>query len=593
MSTVEHWNGMGAIVGDAGVAFRVWAPHAETVTVMGGFNSWNDESTPLESEDNGYWYALVPEAKVGDEYKYVVTNGDQKLSKRDPYSFLVTNSVGNSVVYDHSAFDWEGVQANCPPFNELVIYEMHIGTFNSTDGGVGNLDEASERLRHVIDLGANAVQLMPVAEFAGDMSWGYNPADPFAVESAYGGPDALKRFVKKAHQMGLAVIQDVVYNHFGPSDLDIWQFDGWSEDGKGGIYFYQDWRSETPWGDTRPDYGRGEVRQFIHDNAMMWLNDYRMDGLRFDMTPYMRSKDGSGMDIPEGWSLMRWIADTVREQFPGRILIAEDLHGNGLVTSTAPDGAGFHAQWDSHFVHPVREAITEVEDEWRSIAAVTQAVISSYGDAFSRVIYTESHDEVANGKARVPQEIDPSDPAGWAAQKRSTLGAALALTSPGIPMLFQGQEFLEGAWFRDNVPLDWARDEHYTGIANLYRDIINLRLNRGHFTRGLTGQNTSVLKADNEANLLVFHRWADGGAGDDVIVVVNLHNEARENIDIGLPDGEDKWTLRFNSDSNTYSSLFGDYASYDMDSYEGGVDDQPRHGNLSIAPYTVLIYSRG
>ncbi|QGU00926.1 1,4-alpha-glucan branching enzyme GlgB [Corynebacterium kalinowskii] len=592
-STTERWNGMGAIVGDGGVAFRVWAPHADTVVVTGDFNKWSESANPLESEGNGYWYALVPEAKTGDEYKYIITNGEQVLSKRDPYSYLVTNSVGNSVIYDHSAFDWEGVQAHCPPFNEMVIYEMHVGTFNSVDGGVGDLEGAMERLHHVLELGANTVQLMPVAEFAGDQSWGYNPADPFAVESAYGGPDALKQFVKKAHEMGIAVIQDVVYNHFGPSDLDLWQFDGWSENGKGGIYFYQDWKSETPWGDTRPDYGREEVRRFIRDNALMWLKDYRMDGLRLDMTPYMRSKDGSSMDIPEGWSMMRWIADTVREEFPGRILIAEDLHGNPLVTSTAPDGAGFHSQWDSHFVHPVREVITEIDDEWRSIPAIVEAVTTDYGDAFARVVYTESHDEVANGKARVPQEVNPNDPSGWVAQKLSTLGAALALTSPGIPMLFQGQEFLEGAWFRDSVPLDWSRDENYAGIANLYRDLINLRLNRSQSTRGLTGQNTAILKADDEANFLVFHRWAEGGVGDDVVVVVNLDSEVREKVDIGLPAGTEKWTLRFNSDAKHYSSLFGGFASYDMESYEGGLDGQPRHGNLSIAPYTVLIYSRG
>ena len=126
---------------------------------------------------------------------------------------------------------------------------------------------------------------MPVMEFAGDFSWGYNPAHIFAVESGYGGPDALKDLVKQAHRRGLALIVDVVYNHFGPSDLDLWQFDGWSENGKGGIYFYNDDRSSTPWGDTRPDYGRDEVRRFIHDNAMMWFYDFHVDGLRFDMTP--------------------------------------------------------------------------------------------------------------------------------------------------------------------------------------------------------------------------------------------------------------------------------------------------------------------
>ena len=117
-----------------------------------------------------------------------------------------------------------------------------------------------QRLDHLVKLGINAIQIMPIVEFVGDYSWGYNPAHIFAVESAYGGPDGFKQLVWEAHKRGIAVILDVVYNHFGPSDLDLWQFDGWQENNKGGIYFYNDHRSKTPWGDTRPDYGRGEVR---------------------------------------------------------------------------------------------------------------------------------------------------------------------------------------------------------------------------------------------------------------------------------------------------------------------------------------------
>ncbi len=128
----------------------------------------------------------------------------------------MTNSVGNGVIYDHSAFDWGGDDFTPPTLNELVIYELHTGTFAATaDGQVADLDELAARLSHIVALGANAIQLMPVAEFAGDVSWGYNPAHIFAVESAYGGPDALKRLVKAAHAAGLAVIQDVVYNTSG------------------------------------------------------------------------------------------------------------------------------------------------------------------------------------------------------------------------------------------------------------------------------------------------------------------------------------------------------------------------------------------
>ena len=274
---------------------------------------------------------------------------------------------------------------------------------------------------------------------------------------------------------------DVVYNHFGPSDLDLWRFDGWSENDGGGIYFYEDWRKDTPWGATRPDYGRPEVRQFIRDNALMWIEDYHIDGLRMDMTLYIRSVRGDGEpNLPDGWSLVQWINGEIREKHPNTLTIAEDLHHNDWITKPVGEGgAGYGSQWDDQFVHPIREAVIVAQDEQRSMAAVASAIAHRYNnDAFQRVIYSESHDEVANGKARVPQEINPNDPTGWFAQKRSTLAAALVFTAPGIPMLFQGQEFLEGEWFRDTVPVDWDKQDEFRGIVRLYRDLIRLRLKR-------------------------------------------------------------------------------------------------------------------
>ncbi|MDK2858579.1 MAG: 1,4-alpha-glucan branching enzyme, partial [Verrucomicrobiota bacterium] len=231
--STEH-PGMGAVPGAKGVTFRVWAPHAEKVYVTGTFNDWNKTSTPMVSEKDGYWFAEAAEAKAGDEYRYLIhTPADWKLpplSRIDPYAKKVTNSTGNGVIYDPAAFDWGDDDFHMATGNELVIYEMHIGTFNVQEKGKpGTFDSAAEKLPYLKDLGINAVEVMPIMEFSGDFSWGYNPAHPFAVESIYGGPDAFKRFVKAAHGQGIAVLVDVVYNHFGPSDLDLWQFDGWSE----------------------------------------------------------------------------------------------------------------------------------------------------------------------------------------------------------------------------------------------------------------------------------------------------------------------------------------------------------------------------
>lgn len=585
----EHHDGMGAIVHDHGTAFRVWAPHADAVAVRGSFDDWSDDGAALVSEDNGYWYGDVEAAGPGDQYQVRLVNGEQVLDRIDPYARQVTNSVGNGIIYDPEAFDWQGDDFRCPPHHQLVIYETHVGSFVGGPGGPGNLELATDKLAYLRDLGVNAIELMPLMEFAGDVSWGYNPAQVFAVESAYGGPDALKSFVRQAHRAGIAVILDVVYNHFGPSDLDLWRFDGWSENDKGGIYFYQDHRSSTPWGDTRPDYGREQVRRYIHDNAFMWLREYHLDGLRFDMTPYMRSVDGTGKDIPQGWDLMRWIAMDVREHFPGRIMIAEDLHGDHAVTSTDGHGAGFHTQWDTHFVHPIRAALTTPFDDDRSMSAVANAITYDYGDAFARVVYTESHDEVANGRARIPEEVEADNPSGWAAQKRATLGAALVLTAPGIPMVFQGQEFLEDEWFRDDVPLDWPRQEQFRDVVRMFHDLACLRRNRDGDSGGLSGQHTRLLDVDDDQKVVAFVRSTDDG--DDVVVVANFRVDAVPGHRIGMPGGG-RWRLRFNSDATTYSSLFGDHPSRDLDAVEEAHNGLPAWAEVSVGPSSVVIWTR-
>lgn len=227
-STKVEVAGMGSIIHKKGTYFRVWAPHAEKVFVSGTFNKWAKTKNELQPEENGYWGGNVETAKAGDEYQYIIHTMDgRKLSRNDPYARVVTNSAGNSVIYDSNLFDWEDDDFQMPSWNELVIYEMHIGTFNvQEDGKPGDFYSAIDRLPFLRALGINAVEVMPPFEFAGDYSWGYNPAHPFAIESAYGGPDAFKTFIKACHKQGIAVILDVVYNHFGPSDIDLWQFDG-------------------------------------------------------------------------------------------------------------------------------------------------------------------------------------------------------------------------------------------------------------------------------------------------------------------------------------------------------------------------------
>ncbi|MFO7662664.1 MAG: alpha-amylase family glycosyl hydrolase [Chloroflexota bacterium] len=589
--------GMGPVPHEEGTTFRVWAPNAQEIFVAGDFNAWKEEASPLQHEGDGYWAVDVPGAKPGEEYKYIIINGEQKLYRIDPYARQVTNSVGNSVIHNND-FDWGATsEFHSPPWNELVIYELHVGTFNiDSKDQVGNFHRAAQKLPYLQELGINMIQLMPPMEFPGSRSWGYNPSLPFAVESDYGGHLAFKNFVKAAHERGIAVTLDVIYNHFGPSDLDLWRFDGWSEGDGGGIYFYNDNRGQTPWGHTRPDYGRPEVRQYIRDNALMWLQEFKIDGLRWDATAYIRNVHGNDIDpyneLPEGWGLMQRVNNEMREVAPNNISIAEDLKNNEwIVKDTGAGGAGFGAQWDANFVHPVRAAIITNDDTFRDINAVRDALLARYdGDAFKRVIYTESHDEVANGRARVPEEIWSGNSHHWFAKKRSTLGAVLVFTAPGIPMIFQGQEFLADKWFSDDMPLDWEHAKEFERIIYLYRDLIYLRRNAHGTTRGLTGQNIEVYHGNQEQKVMAFHRWADGGPGDSTVVVVNMSSQTLTDYQVGFP-AAGEWRLRFDSHAADYSEDYDGQVSGDAVASEEPYDGQPASARIAIGPYTGLIFT--
>jgi 1,4-alpha-glucan branching enzyme len=592
--------GVGAIPfnlgsGNLGVTFRTWAPNATSVSVGGTFNNWSATAHPLSSEGNGWWSRDVPLIQAGAQYKFAITRGGTTYWKNDARARKLTSSVGNSVVYSPTAYSWQSGTFQMPEWTKLVAYELHVGTFFVPSGGTlpGTFATATQKLDHLQSLGINAIELMPVAEFPGDISWGYNGSHPYSVESALGGPDALKAFVDAAHQRGIAVMGDVVFNHLGPNDMDLWQYDGWSTSSTtGGIFFYEDANSSTPWG-PRPNYGRGEVRTYLRDNAMMWLDEFRMDGLRFDGTKFMRLRDYAGPEIPDGWSLLQWCNDSADAQFPGKLMIAEDLGENAWISkTTGAGGAGFDTQWDGAFAFPVRAALEASSDSSRDMYAVRDAVNKSFNASMQqRVIYTENHDEVANGRTRVPEAIWPGNAGSYYSRKRSTLGAALVMTAPGIPMIFQGQEFLEDGWFAAEDPLDWTKATTYSKITAMYRDLIALRKNANGNTKGLTGYFTNVFHVNNGSKLIGFQRWQNGGPGDDVVVLSNFSNTSFPNYRIGLPRAG-LWRVRFNSDSTSYSSDFGNFAAYDVTADNYGYDGLPYSGNFRIAPYSTVIFSQ-
>ena len=569
--------GLGSIPYEGGTTFRVWAPFAQSAAVAGEFNSWN--AAPLARDvSGGTWSADVPGARAGQRYKYVF-NG--YIWKRDPRARQVTHSNGDSVVYDPAAFDWNGDRAPEIPRHDLVIYQLHVGTFAGKNPP-GTFDDAIARLDHVRDLGCTVVQFMPVNEFPGGRSWGYNPSDPFAIETDYGGPDAFKRFVRAAHERGLAVFVDVVHNHYGPTDLDLWQFDGWSENGLGGIYFYNDGRAHTPWGSTRPDYGRPEVRAFVRDQIFMFADEYRVDGFRWDSVFHIVSfSEENQAPNPEGIQMLRDVNRELSKTRPRLFRIAED--------HAFDHDMSFDAQWDVGFRWALFHLIADPWDSDRNMR-VAAGTVSDWPE-FRRIAFTEAHDYVARmnyGRSRVSAQVHPEEPGSLWARKRALLGASVVLTTPGIPMIFQGQEMHDVRAFHDDVPMDWELTNVYSGIVRAYADLIHLRRNLGGATSGLQGTGVFIRHVDNDNKVVAFTRWNQGGPRDDVVVVANFSHLDFDRGDYSIPfPSAGTWYRQFNGDSKRYSADFGDVGA---DRVEAAGD--PPKAAVSMGKYSLQIFSK-
>lgn len=580
---------VGAIAQRTGVSFRVWAPFAQSVAVTGAFNNWGE--TPLASENDGYWAATVPGARAGQEYKFVIRNGDRTYYRNDPRALHFTTSAGNSVIAS-PGFDWGDDDFVPVPFNEQVIYEIHVGTFNRPDPAVtGTFRDICDKLDYLADLGVNMIELMPINTMMMDRGWGYAIDYIFAVESLYGGKYGFLQFVRAAHKRGIGVILDVVFNHFGPDNsLDLWQFDGWNENGTGGIYFYNDWRAETPWGNTRPDFGRPEVKQYILDSVRMWMHDCRLDGLRLDSTIYIRNakgyNDDPSTDLPDGWLLLQKITELTRKINPSALTIAEDVAGNEFIVKPVSEGgAGFAAQWELGFPQSLREALRSSNPPEINFSALCYELGRRYnGNAFQRVIYTDSHDSAANGSARLCEVISPGKPDSLFAQKQSVIAAALLLTAPGIPMLFQGQEFLQGGSFSDWEALDWELAARNPGMIEAYKHLIALRKNVHGLTAGLTGQDINLMHVDEDNKVIAFHRWDKGGPKDDVVVVVNFGDRQHKTYALKFPRSG-TWRVRFNSSWKGYHQDFKEVAIAETVVENGD-------GTLALPPSSVLIFSQ-
>ena len=562
------------------VEFRVWAPFAKEVSITGTFTP--DGPLPLVSEEDGYWSLKVKHVEPGHHYKYLITTADgDVLEKNDPRARVISSSDKGFSIVSSNEFEWDGDTPIARNANDHIIYELHIGTFNRPDPATqGTFDSAIERLDYLYDLGITTIELMLVTSMAYSYGWGYAPNHMFSVESSLGGRHGLMKFVKECHKRGISVLLDVVYNHFS-GDTDLWQFDGWREKDRGGIYFYNDERGDTPWG-GRPDYGRPEVRQFILDNIAMWLDEYHIDGLRVDSTIYMRNTIGQDNDTPhdisEAWSLMQDINSVAHSINPSALIIAEDsASNNAIVTGANYGGGGFDSQWELGFPHGIRRAFgVDTAVEFDSLGY--QLTHSFSDNPASRVIFIDSHDTAANGSVRLNEALSPRSGDNIRSIKQSLVAATALFTTPGIPLLLQGCEFMQEGSFNDWKALDWERASEHSGIVQAYKHLIDLRKNRYGDSEQLLLSPLSLIHVDSDNGVVAYTR------GDSFLVIMNFGGKSIKHYSLPISI-QATWHKRFDSLWNGYDTSFESPTPNTVSSFDTEL-------TIPIASHQALIFSR-
>jgi 1,4-alpha-glucan branching enzyme len=572
----------GANVDATGTRFRLWAPGAAAVHVVGDVPGG---SMTLPSAGGGEFEGHADGVGAGARYHFELDTPSGTLTRLDPY--CRERSDPDCLVVDPNAYGWKTPTFAAASRQASVVYEMHVGSFTTDPQvGYGTFASARPQLADLADLGVDVVELMPVQAFGGtDESWGYDPQLWLAPKPSYGAPDDLRAFIDEAHGQGIAVWLDVVMNHYdGYDQAPLFCFDGACPNGSAGVYFFPDdpyaW---TPWG-PRPDYTSLNVAGMLEDSVHQWLVEYRGDGFRWDSTNNIRALDGNGT-TPGGRDLLVNANDLTHGL--GGLSVAEDLKGDDQVTaSTASGGFGFDAQWDG-FGWQVTGVLVGYSDDARDLGVLRGLLFGGYGgDPFTRLIFTETHDTVGNGGSRLPDQIDPADPTSWAARKRSMLGAAFLMTTPGVPMIFMGQEQLATGTFLD--PPDALAPPTARGleVRAFYRDLIRLRRNLDGGAGGLQGTDVSVLHEDDSGKVLAFSRGPVGN--DQAIVVLNLRNQAYARYDIGVPT-PGTWRVRIDSDRTAYGDDFGGGGPATITTLAQPYDGQPCRLPLTLSPYGAMI----
>jgi maltooligosyltrehalose trehalohydrolase len=622
---VRRRRAVGAEVTSDGVHVRVWAPKRQKVSAV--FEGPREREVLLEAEDGGYHSALIEGVRPGDRYRFRL-DGEGALYPDPASRFQPEGPHGPSCVVDPGAYGWGDGAWGGVGLEGQVLYEMHVGTFTPE----GTWEAARAQLPALVELGVTVLEVLPLADFPGRFGWGYDGVNLWAPTRLYGGPDEVRRFVDEAHRLGLGVILDVVYNHFGPDGNYLRQF---ADD-----YFTDKYK--TDWGEPINFEGPRAVREFFVENAAYWVDEFHFDGLRLDATQCIFDRwEGGGHVIGE-------IVGAVRAAAGGRetLIVAENEQQNArLVRPKAEGGCGIDMVWNDDFHHAARVALTGRDEAYYSdyrgspqeLASALRWGYLMQGQrsrwqkqgrgspsldvpARAFISFLQNHDQVANSLRgdRISEQTSPG---------RLRAMTAAMLLGPATPMLFQGQEFAapspfcyfadfggelggqvragraeflaqfpscatpeaqallpdpcsEATFLASKIDLEQRRWGRHAAAWALHKDLIALRRGDPSFGRAPRERVHGAVIGPEAFALRVVGGAA--GGDEDRLLLVNLGPELRLDAiaePIMAPPAGAAWRLLWSSEHPQYGG-HGTPEPYD----EAGRFCVPAHATVALAP---------
>lgn len=590
----------GAHLSEEGVTFRTWAPHAQSIAVVGDFNDWDTDQNPMSllEASNGVWELFIPGLSEGLLYKYAVKQHSGELAyKADPYAFYCeVKPKTASIIWELSNYSWqdENWQKKRTAVNWLEmpinIYEVHLGSWKRNEkGGYLTYDQLAEQLvPYLQEMNYTHIELMPIMEHPFDGSWGYQLTGYYAATSRYGTPQGLMHFIDTCHQAGIGVILDWVPGHYCKDAHGLYRFDGTDQ------YEYSE---HHQWGTMEFDFGKPEVLDFLISNAYFWFDLYHADGLRIDgvasMIELNHGLDGQprrnaqgGTDRLEALAFLRELNTIVFRDFPFALMSAEDSTAYPMVTWPVDKGGlGFNLKWDMGWMHDTLDYMkTDPFFRNRFHDLLTFSMAYAFNENF---ILPLSHDEVVHSKRTILDKMFGDYDMKFS-QFRLLYG--YMMTHPGKKLSFMGNEFAPFLEWRVDESLEWFMldyEKHHQ-IHTFIKALNKFYLKeKALWTCDHNWNGFTWLEANNrEQSILIFKRMT-AAENDDLIVIINFCPLSYSDYRVGVP-GKESYRLVFNSDEAAYGGT-GFKMKKTMKSQAQPLHGESHYVSLNIPPSSFII----